>query len=244
MAFLLAFIVPSWLVFEAVPTKLPHYVLPLYPAIAIVTALAILAGYVGPARRGATLSTLLIPLIPLALGAGIVAAAVHFDAVVPFAALPWLVAAVVVAFLAWRAFARGLVVRAALVAAAAAPLLAIGVFGFAQNDLRSLKLSPRLAEVARGLTCKDPWIGSLGYREPSLVFLVGTDLELLESGVEAAAFLQNHECSLVFVEKRFEDSFREEAARLALSPALAGHVAGFNINSGRKVDLSAFAVTP
>ena len=29
--FLLAWIVPAWLVFEAVPTKLPHYTLPLFP---------------------------------------------------------------------------------------------------------------------------------------------------------------------------------------------------------------------
>src|SRR5246127_2954295 len=33
--FLLAWLVPSWIVFELVLTKLPHYVLPLYPAIAI-----------------------------------------------------------------------------------------------------------------------------------------------------------------------------------------------------------------
>src|SRR3954454_9083098 len=36
--FLLAWLVPSWIVFEVVLTKLPHYVLPLYPAIAILTA--------------------------------------------------------------------------------------------------------------------------------------------------------------------------------------------------------------
>src|SRR4029078_10952087 len=36
--FLLAWLVPSWIVFEAVMTKLPHYVLPLYPAIAILIA--------------------------------------------------------------------------------------------------------------------------------------------------------------------------------------------------------------
>ena len=36
--FLLAWLMPSWLVFEAVITKLPHYVLPLYPAIAILIA--------------------------------------------------------------------------------------------------------------------------------------------------------------------------------------------------------------
>ena len=36
--FLLAWLVPSWIVFEVVMTKLPHYVLPLYPAIAILIA--------------------------------------------------------------------------------------------------------------------------------------------------------------------------------------------------------------
>ena len=36
--FLLAWLVPSWVVLELVPTKLPHYVLPLYPAIAILIA--------------------------------------------------------------------------------------------------------------------------------------------------------------------------------------------------------------
>ena len=36
--FLLAWVVPCWIVFELVVTKLPHYVLPLYPAIAILIA--------------------------------------------------------------------------------------------------------------------------------------------------------------------------------------------------------------
>ena len=38
LRFLLAWVVPCWLVFELVVTKLPHYVLPLYPAIAILIA--------------------------------------------------------------------------------------------------------------------------------------------------------------------------------------------------------------
>src|SRR5205814_981022 len=36
--FLLAWAVPSWIVFELIVTKLPHYVLPTYPAIAILLA--------------------------------------------------------------------------------------------------------------------------------------------------------------------------------------------------------------
>ena len=41
--FLLGWIVPAWIVLELVITKLPHYVLPLYPAIAI-----LIAGVVDP----------------------------------------------------------------------------------------------------------------------------------------------------------------------------------------------------
>ena len=44
MRFLLAIILPSWLVFELVPTKLPHYVLPLFPALAVLTAAALRDG--------------------------------------------------------------------------------------------------------------------------------------------------------------------------------------------------------
>ena len=36
--FLLAWLVPAWMVFEAVPTKLPHYVLPLLPALCLLAA--------------------------------------------------------------------------------------------------------------------------------------------------------------------------------------------------------------
>src|SRR6185295_16489464 len=42
--FLLAWLVPSWIVFELIVTKLPHYVLPLYPAIAILIAGALETG--------------------------------------------------------------------------------------------------------------------------------------------------------------------------------------------------------
>ena len=39
--FLLCWIIPSWIVFEIVKTKLPHYVLPMFPAIACLAAMAL-----------------------------------------------------------------------------------------------------------------------------------------------------------------------------------------------------------
>ncbi len=244
VAFLLAWVVPAWIVFEAVPTKLPHYVLPLYPAIAIFTVAAIRKGYVGPQRPGARAAALLLPLIPAALLGGLVYGGLDLEGRVPFAAVPALLAAVAAAALAWRAFARGRVAAAAALAVAASPLVALGVLGLAQNDLRALKLSPRLAEVVRGMRCDSPRVGTLGYREPSLVFLVGTGLELIGTGQEAARFLKDNPCGLVFVERRFEADFRSELARAGVQPALSTRVTGFNINGGRRLDIGAYAVTP
>ena len=67
IAFLLAWIVPAWLVFEAVPTKLPHYVLPLYPAIAILTAVAIEQGGLALDRRWGRWVMALVPGLALVL---------------------------------------------------------------------------------------------------------------------------------------------------------------------------------
>src|SRR6266849_6021778 len=49
--FLLAWLVPAWLLFELVPTKLPHYVLPPYPAIAILIARTMTQGDLSRDRR-------------------------------------------------------------------------------------------------------------------------------------------------------------------------------------------------
>src|SRR5437763_1845975 len=42
--FLVAWLVPAWIVLELLPTKLPHYVLPLYPALALLTGAALAEG--------------------------------------------------------------------------------------------------------------------------------------------------------------------------------------------------------
>lgn len=60
-AFLLAWLVPGWVVFELVGTKLPHYTMPMYPAVALITARGLMvwtAAYVpepGRVRAGALL---------------------------------------------------------------------------------------------------------------------------------------------------------------------------------------------
>lgn len=244
VAFCLAWIVPSWLIFEAVPTKLPHYVMPLYPAIAVITVIAIQRHFVGPHRPAAKLATILIPFIPIGLTVGLSAVAWSFDKTLPYRAFPALILSSLAALYAWRLFVKKEILKSVWLGFISSACLAVGVFGFAQLDLRSLKLSPRLAEVARNTTCSEPRVATLGYREPSLVFLTGTHLEMLETGGEATDFLKAGGCRLVFVEKRFEEAFRAENARQGIAPALSTRVEGFNINSGRRLDIGAYVVGP
>jgi 4-amino-4-deoxy-L-arabinose transferase-like glycosyltransferase len=241
VTFALAWIVPAWLIFELVPTKLPHYVMPLYPAIAIVTVMAISRHFVGPHRPLARLTTILIPFIPVGLTIGLAVAAWTLDRTMPYRALPVLALSSVAALYAWWLFVREQVLKSVWASFVSTALLSIGVFGLGQLDLRSLKLSPRLAEVAGNLGCQDPRVATLGYREPSLVFLTGTNLKMLETGAQASDFLQGEGCRLVFVEARFEDDFRAANERLGRKPALSTRVSGFNINSGRRLDIGAYA---
>jgi 4-amino-4-deoxy-L-arabinose transferase-like glycosyltransferase len=239
--FLLAWIVPSWIVFEAVPTKLPHYVLPLYPAVTALLLLAVINGGVDRFRRGAVATAALVFLVPLALVAVIIGANWSLDHTVPYFALPFLLVTLFFAGTVVSAFRRSDFEGALWRCVLASLFLSIGVYGFAVESLRSLKLSPRLAETVRAAGCANPAVMTLGYREPSLVFLTGTDLAMGTTGAEAAAFLSQPGCRVAFVESRFAGDFQTAIAQAAVKPRLLTTIRGFNINGGRKLDIAVYA---
>jgi 4-amino-4-deoxy-L-arabinose transferase-like glycosyltransferase len=249
VAFLIAAVLPAWLIFEAVPTKLPHYVLPLMPWLAILTVLALSRGALDPRLRGARLTALLMPAIPVALTLGLCLAGWRLDAhTIPWPALPLLAAACAVAALAWLAFARGpaegAAERALVLGVLAACLLGPGVLGLAQLSLPALKVSPRLAALRDRMPCANPQVASLGYREPSLVFLIGTNLDLPPDGSAARQFLEGGGCRLLFVEARDRDDFNAAWPVGRGAPAPMAEVEGFNLNTGRRVFVTAYAVIP
>lgn len=239
--FLLAWIVPSWLVFEAVPTKLPHYVLPLYPAITGLMLLALVNGGIDRFRRGAMATAWLVALVPAVLIGLMLYANWTLDGAVPRLALPVLALALLACWLVVRAFARGDQEGALWRAVPASLLLSLGVYGLALESLRSFQLSPRLAQAVSAAGCADPAVITVGYREPSLVFLVGTDLAMSVDGAAAAAFLAQPGCRVALVEQRFEPQFQAALAGAGATPRLVTRVAGLNLNGGRKLDIGVFA---
>lgn len=242
--FLIAWILPSWIVFEAVPTKLPHYVLPLYPAITALLLLAVVNGGINRHRRGAAATATLVVTVPLALMAVVLFGNWTLDHAVPWLALPFFALVLAVGVSIVAAFRRldseGALWRCVL----AGLLLTVAMYPFAIESLRSLKLSPRLAEAAKAAGCADPAVITLGYREPSLVFLTGTDLAMAADGAQAAAFLGQPGCRVAFVESRFSGEFEAAVSALPQKPRLLTTINGFNLNGGRRLAIAVFAKAP
>jgi hypothetical protein len=118
------------------------------------------------------------------------------------------------------------------------------VLGVAQLSLPALKVSPRLAALRDRMPCPNPEVASLGYREPSLVFLIGTDLALPPDGAAARSFLEAGGCRLLYVEARDRDDFNAAWPVGRGAPAPLAEVEGFNLNTGRRVFVTAYAVAP
>ncbi len=236
--FLIAWIVPAWVVFELVMTKLPHYVLPLYPAIAILIAGVVEAQELRRDRwltRGASWWFVL----PAILGVGGVVALIVLGRQIGLFAWPFAAGSIICGLLAWRLYEADGAERSLLRAMAASVLIAFGIYGVVLPSLPSLFPSNSLARILRAAGCENPVAASAGYHEPSLVFLAGTQTRLTD-GVGAADFLRQGPCRFAFVEARSERSFLRRAEAIGLRYRTASRVEGFNIAAGRSVSIAVY----
>ena len=235
--FLLAWLVPAWIVFELVMTKLPHYVLPLYPAIAI-----LIAGVVDQDALSRRLwlqrGTVWWFLITLALAALTVTANVYFGQRAGLLTWPFLAAAVILAFGAWWLYQLDGAEASLLRAAGATILILIAVFGFTFPRLTSLFPSNAIAHYLRGLPCT-PEIAAAGYQEPSLIFFAGTDT-LDTDGAGAAIFLNAGGCRVAIVEKSELRAFGQRADAIGLRYLRGPTIDGIDYSIGRKVSIAIF----
>jgi 4-amino-4-deoxy-L-arabinose transferase-like glycosyltransferase len=248
--FLLAWIVPTWLVFEAVATKLPHYVLPTYPAIATLTAGALCAPPVA-ARLGLAGRLLGRAWAGLWLAVGLALALAgpvlmlwltpHVAALALFAAAIAMVAVVQT----WRQMRRP-APRVALVFATMAMLaIAWSSTMLVLPALQTVWLSPRIAAAVRTLRpCPDSVLASASYAEPSLVYLAGRDTRFI-GPAQAAEFLHDQPaCGLALVDAKDSAAFLDRARALGLAPLALARIDGINYSSGRRLALTLYAASP
>jgi 4-amino-4-deoxy-L-arabinose transferase-like glycosyltransferase len=235
--YLLAWLIPSWIVFELVLTKLPHYVLPLYPAIAILAVGALERRVLSRSwlRRGAAW-WFAIPAIGSVIA---IVGAIKLTHQPVFPAWPLLAVAMIFGLIAWWLFEESRAERSLLNAVIAAAFLAAGIYGVVLPSLTTLFPSAEVARALRNVVCVGPKAAAAGFHEPSLVFMTGTDT-LLTDGSGAADFLGQGTCRFALVESRSERSFVQRAEAIGLRYKVGTRIDGYNISQGKAVSIAIF----
>ena len=242
--FALCWLIPTWLVFELLPTKLAHYTLPAVPALAMLMAATLRAPLGGISRLiGAVLSAL----------AGLVFAAVAIYLQAEYgdrSDIAW--TAVTALLFAAAGIVGGVLLMRKTAAIALFTAGALGILAHAAlvaglvPRLEPLLLAPRLeaalekADMAPRAGAPGP-VAVTGYAEPSMVFLLGTTTELTDPAGAAKAVAQGRPA---VVEGRQEAAFRAALMALGEVARPAGVVEGFDYSDGDKERLTLYRGAP
>lgn len=236
--FLLGWLIPSWLVLELLLAKHPQYMLPLFPAVAI-----LLSGILDPQlmsrKRWLVRGTSWWFVLPVVFSVAAVVAQIVIAKQLGLLAWPFAAGAVVLGLIAWRLYEVDGGERSLLRAMAASLLLSLACYGVVGPALQPLFPSVALARIVRASECKDPRAVSAGYHEPSLVFLVGTSTRFVD-GAAAADFLARGPCRFAFVESRHERNFAQRAEAIGLRYAPGPRIEGINYSAGRAVSIAVY----
>ena len=243
--FLLAWLVPAWIVLELAPTKLPHYTLPLYPALALLCAAAVMAGVREsrsfldnvPVRIGAALWLMttialtgaLVFYVPATYGTGT-------NIVLWILAVPILGAAGIAVLFLLRGEGENATAAAVVAGAIFAAVTLAGVM----PRLEQVMVSRNAANLIARSNALPQAVAAVGFHEPSLVFQVGTKMTLAQSAADAADFLTKTPNSVALVEQRRDVEFHQRLAQQNFVAEPLGNVKGLNYSNGDQVSLTLY----
>jgi 4-amino-4-deoxy-L-arabinose transferase-like glycosyltransferase len=241
--FLLVWIVSTWLMFELTPTKLPHYILPAYPALALLLGVW-MEGLRGspPAKRWLrNLAFVQFGAVAIGIAAACVILPMKFGGALPWSGFAGVLLALCAAGAAayqWRQPSRG-AVWAMLCASAFYIVLTTAV----APQLPRLWLGPRAAALveASAVPHGAP-ILLAGFVEPSLVFLLQGNVQIV-SGAAAANIAADHG-GLALVDAPAGRIFVEDLTAHGGRFQSLGAVTGFNYSTGHAMQLTLYRAVP
>jgi len=244
--FLLAWSVPSWVMFELVPTKLPHYVLPVYPALAVLAAIWVLAPREEnePSWQSALFY---LALVQFLVGLTAIASAPILMAGRYGDGSTWLLTAAaagagLLGVGALLAQVRRVPVVAAGLTAMSVLVIYPAISAGAAPRLEKLWISSHAAELlAKDARPGDPPPALAGYEEPSLVFFLGSDTRLTNGS--GAADAGANQGGLALVEDSERSAFLARLAEVEADATRVDELSGYNYSRGRKVHITIYRVT-
>jgi 4-amino-4-deoxy-L-arabinose transferase-like glycosyltransferase len=245
--FCVAWIIPAWLVFEATPTKLLHYTLPVFPAIALLSAGALLDPAWGLAAGGRRLSVRvaggLFMAVAVALCLAVAGIIPALDGRVDGPAAVGATAALLGFAFALRFALDGRTGRFAAACLTSALVLYVSAFGRALPQVEAPWPSRWAAtQIAALKPCPESVTASAGFSEPSLVFSVGTATKLTRGEGAAAHLAGDPACGLALVEGREEAVFHAGLGNVGVEVLARG--TGVNYNNGRRLTLTLYRARP
>ena len=247
LRFCLAWYIPFWILLELVPTKLPHYVLPAYPAVALLVGwLLTLSREQAALKRWQTwlywATAFGLVVVTLGLAAVAVGAPLYLTGTFNPWSIPAAIFALAAGYLAFPRQAQLSLGRIGAAAAAAGATYAL-LIGLIAPTLTPIWLTPRIVTaIDQFRPCEKSVLASSQYHEPSLVFMAGTNTKLTDTSGAAAHLATDPACALALIPVSEEIALQSALASSGKTVTRLTEIDGINYSSGDKLALGLYRV--
>ena len=240
--FLISWIIPFWIILELTPTKLPHYILPVFPGL----ILLILIGISSPPSGNIKFSKInkffrvVVVIFTLLLALSLVYVSLNFSSKILIFIL-----SIVLSFIMITSIIFGNIFFLNESKYKLSPLFGmlilagicnIFVFSYIFPNLDKIHITPKIKNYIDSLEFRPDTIVATGYHEPSLVFSLGRDTLLL-SPEEAALVLVEGDNTLAIVEERTHAEVKKILNKFENKIVYLTSLDGFNLAKGQKIKI-------
>ena len=245
--FLLCWLIPGWLIFEIIPTKLPHYVLPMYPALALLCGRVVQrSGDITLKIKGFDINKAFWLVWCGVLGVfsiGIPVLPYIIEKRLDWAATIGGVLGLAMLYYAFRLLRAGRPDRVILPAVITGALVLGLFFQFTLPGMKHLWPSKVAYDMVMalkpaGVDLEKP-VAVVDYAEASLVFHLGTQTKLV-SAQEAADLVSRGISDLVLVSEEEVGPLVGALARLGYDAELAGSARTQHYTKGKWLNLKLY----
>ena len=240
--FLISWIIPFWIILELTPTKLPHYILPIFPGL----ILLILIGISSPPSGNIKFSKInkffraVVVIFTLLLALSLVYVSLNFSSKILIFIL-----SIVLSFIMITSIIFGNIFFLNESKYKLSPLFGmlilagicnIFVFSYIFPNLDKIHITPKIKNYIDSLEFRPDTIVATGYHEPSLIFSLGRDTLLL-SPEEAALVLVEGDNTLAIVEERTHNEVKKILNKFENKIVYLTSLDGFNLAKGQKIKI-------
>lgn len=233
--FLLAWLLPTWLFFEIMPTKLPQYILPTFPVIALLCALAIVNNK--PAKtpgKWVHFLQIMWGILSIGLACGLVVLPYLVSQQIPAISFILLggiaMMTVVCVYFSWHGAYQRASIAVLVTALFAYPL----IFSKLLPQMEPLWLTYNVTKLIEKneISDKKPLL-VVGFEEPSLVFNFNTKLVKFLDSTSAEEAVKNDATRLALINPTILDSWKRDGLQLSIK----AQTTGYNYTKGRWLEL-------